>query len=460
MSSRSESFVINALSHDFNGISKRNNKACFINDCLPGEEVSACALEQKRKFERWQLLEISTAHPQRTEPKCRYFGECGGCDFQYAEHALQQNLKAEKVVEQVQRFAKTTAGNILPSSLGEGWGYRRKARLATWLNKKMGYYELGFRAAKEKRLVAIDSCLVLEPELDGLLQPLQQLLIGLGKHWRLGHIDLLLADYLDSSKKAFVIMRVSDKQVAQLEPSCTELLQQFQTAQGCVLLLQLDSTADEAVFYPIEPSDASADVSSSFGSNFGYSLPAFNLQLDCAYEDFLQANTQVNRQMVQLAIDQLELDGQEVVAEFFAGMGNFSLALAQSVKQLSCFEGSEVLIERLEHNARANGLTNIDASVQNLMAEDLDLSEVLAGVDKVLLDPPRDGAQVLCQQLIRKGKKPLVKRIVYISCNPSSLARDAALLCEKAYKLSHLGLIDLFPQTRHMEAIAVFEAKK
>lgn len=446
MSKCSEIFTITGLSHDFSGVCRRQQKACFINDCLPGEQVQALPKEQKRKYERWSLQQIEQAHAQRIEPACQYYQDCGGCNLQYAELELQQELKAEKLAEQLLRAGSPAALNTLPVLAGEGWHYRRKARLATWFNKTKKYYQCGFRAAGEKRLIAIESCLTLEQPLNNLLKPLQTLLQAMGGDYRLGHIDLLLADYLQNDEQAFVIMRINGVGKEQLQPDFLLKLEILEQEYDCALALHLD-----AGFYPL------AKVQKH---SLRYSLPEYQLELGFAFTDFIQANRRLNQSMVALVLQQLAPAADESIVEFFAGMGNFSLAIAQQAKAVGCYEGSEVLIGQLQANAKNNQLYNIQAEVMNLMADDLNLEVILNDVDKILLDPPRDGAQAVCQQLLHKGKKARVQKIVYVSCNPSSLARDAAILTAKAYQLTHLGLIDLFPQTRHIEAIAVFDAKK
>ncbi|MFB9885919.1 23S rRNA (uracil(1939)-C(5))-methyltransferase RlmD [Balneatrix alpica] len=426
---------IQGFSHEGRGVARYQGKTCFVEGALPDERVQARVTEVKGRFIEAQTLRVEQASPQRIEPECRYASRCGGCSLWHLQADAQLQLKQQVLAEQLQRLGQVQPHSWLPPLQGPSQGYRRRAHLALrWLSKE-GRLQLGFRAVRQQEVVEVSECLVLQPELNALLPGLQQLLAQHPQPEQLGHVELAAGD----EDKA-VLVRI-------LAPLPKVVLQQWlawAAEQHCQLWLEEGKGGQTRLYCP---SSANQD------EHLYYTMPAFALRLGYTPADFTQVNASVNQQMVKLALELLDVQPHERVLDLFCGLGNFSLPLARQAKQVVAVEASEAMVARGRMNASLNQLSNLDFVAADLMQPFSQQAWASQGFDKVLVDPPRAGAQVAMGYLAQLSPS----RILYVSCNPATLARDAAELVRHGYRFSQAGAMDMFPQTAHIEAIALFE---
>ncbi|MBW3515763.1 23S rRNA (uracil(1939)-C(5))-methyltransferase RlmD [Shewanella sp. NKUCC01_JLK] len=431
------SLSVEQLDHLGAGIAQHQGKVVFIPGALPDETVTVQLSEQKKNYARAKLIKVDTPSSERVEPECPHYHTCGGCDLQHMSLSGQREHKEAALLDIMAKFAGTEGGALSPALTGEGWHYRRRARLATLFDKNTKHLSLGFRAASSSNVVPISQCLVLAKPLSDLIVPFAKLLNQLSAKASLGHLELIAAD-----NGHFAVLRITkalnDKDLAKLSVFA-ELHQihiclqdnegQFQGV-GAELVLPVYQLLDENA-----QSDA---VSLSFTPG-----------------NFVQVNGQINKAMVAQAMDWLAPAPDERILDLFCGMGNFSLPLAKMGADVIGVEGVAEMVTQARVNAKANNLDKLTFYHGDLSA-DLSLEPWMGKIDKLLLDPARAGAFESLQWL--KKMKP--RKVVYVSCNPASLARDSAVLLERGYRLQQLGLIDMFPQTHHIEAMALFELTK
>lgn len=431
------SLSVEQLDHLGAGIAQHQGKVVFIPGALPDETVTVQLSEQKKNYARAKLIKVDSSSPERVEPECPHYHTCGGCDLQHMSLSGQREHKEAALLDIMAKFAGTEGGALSPALTGEGWHYRRRARLATLFDKNTKHLSLGFRAASSSNVVPISQCLVLAKPLSDLIVPFAKLLNQLSAKASLGHLELIAAD-----NGHFAVLRITkalnDKDLAKLS-AFAELHQihiclqdnegQFQGV-GAELVLPVYQLLDENA-----QSDA---VSLSFTPG-----------------NFVQVNGQINKAMVAQAMDWLAPAPDERILDLFCGMGNFSLPLAKMGADVIGVEGVAEMVTQARVNAKANNLDKLTFYHGDLSA-DLSLEPWMGKIDKLLLDPARAGAFESLQWL--KKMKP--RKVVYVSCNPASLARDSAVLLERGYRLQQLGLIDMFPQTHHIEAMALFELTK
>ncbi|MGI2093732.1 23S rRNA (uracil(1939)-C(5))-methyltransferase RlmD [Shewanella oncorhynchi] len=431
------SLSVEQLDHLGAGIAQHQGKVVFIPGALPDETVTVQLTEQKKNYARAKLIKVDSSSPERVEPECPHYHTCGGCDLQHMSLSGQREHKEAALLDIMAKFAGTEGGSLSPALTGEGWHYRRRARLATLFDKNTKHLSLGFRAASSSNVVPISQCQVLAKPLSDLIVPFAKLLNQLSAKASLGHLELIAAD-----NGHFAVLRITkalnDKDLAKLSVFA-ELHQihiclqdnegQFQGV-GAELVLPVYQLLDENA-----QSDA---VSLSFTPG-----------------NFVQVNGQINKAMVAQAMDWLAPAPDERILDLFCGMGNFSLPLAKMGADVIGVEGVAEMVTQARVNAKANNLDKLTFYHGDLSA-DLSLEPWMGKIDKLLLDPARAGAFESLQWL--KKMKP--RKVVYVSCNPASLARDSAVLLERGYLLQQLGLIDMFPQTHHIEAMALFELTK
>ncbi|MCU8057599.1 23S rRNA (uracil(1939)-C(5))-methyltransferase RlmD [Shewanella sp. SM34] len=431
------SLSVEQLDHLGAGIAQHQGKVVFIPGALPDETVTVQLTEQKKNYARAKLIKVDSSSPERVEPECPHYHTCGGCDLQHMSLSGQREHKEAALLDIMAKFAGTEGGSLSPALTGEGWHYRRRARLATLFDKNTKHLSLGFRAASSSNVVPISQCQVLAKPLSDLIVPFAKLLNQLSAKASLGHLELIAAD-----NGHFAVLRITkalnDKDLAKLSVFA-ELHQihiclqdnegQFQGV-GAELVLPVYQLLDENA-----QSDA---VSLSFTPG-----------------NFVQVNGQINKAMVAQAMDWLAPAPDERILDLFCGMGNFSLPLAKMGADVIGVEGVAEMVTQARVNAKANNLDKLTFYHGDLSA-DLSLEPWMGKIDKLLLDPARAGAFESLQWL--KKMKP--RKVVYVSCNPASLARDSAVLLERGYRLQRLGLIDMFPQTHHIEAMALFELTK
>lgn len=427
--------TITDLSHDGRGVARVDEKTVFVEGALKGEEVSFLYVEKKRSYDVGVAQEIHTAAPERVEPKCAVFGVCGGCALQHMEAGAQILAKQEVLLENFERIGKVSPKEVLPPLTGPHWGYRRKARMGVRFVEKKERVLIGFREKRKPYICDMHRCEVLHPSVGEHLDDLSELIGTLEARDRIAQIEVAV----DDTQSALVFRNLDP-----LNNSDREKLIAFARARGFSFFLQ---PAGPDSVEPLWPEQI----------QLSYALPEFDVHFNFTPTGFTQVNTDINRKMVPYAIDMLEVRDNERVLDLFCGLGNFTLPLARRAKEVVGVEGSEELVRRAQENAALNCLGNVEFHTADLAKEVEKLPWWKQGFDKVLLDPSRDGAMEAIPHIVKLG----VKRIVYVSCNPATLARDAGLLVnEYGYTLEKAGVMDMFPHTAHVESIALFTKKK
>ncbi|WP_394129581.1 23S rRNA (uracil(1939)-C(5))-methyltransferase RlmD [Shewanella maritima] len=428
---------ITQLDHMGAGIGEYLGKVVFVPGALAGEQVTVQLTEQKKRFAKAKLHSIDHASDARVKPICQYYEQCGGCDLQHLQVNEQRQHKQAALISLIEKLStlKTIEPKLIaPALVGEATAYRRRARLATLVNKKNQRLQLGFRAANSHSIVPVNTCPILMPELAALIEPFSMMLNQLKGKASLGHLELTHAD-----NGIFAVLRITKS----LANSDIKWLFSFAQKQQIILILQTENALRQV--YP-ELSSLELVTLPYYGLNNG--------SLSCEFTpgNFVQVNGQINQAMVAQAVDWLNPQADERILDLFCGVGNFSLALASSGAQVIGVEGVESMVVQAKHNAEQNQLDNLTFYHADLSA---DLSEQpwLGQIDKMLLDPARAGAYESLHWL----EKLQPKQVVYVSCNPASLARDCNVLFEQGYQLTKINMIDMFPQTHHIEAMAMFE---
>ncbi|MBI5448455.1 MAG: 23S rRNA (uracil(1939)-C(5))-methyltransferase RlmD [Gammaproteobacteria bacterium] len=425
---------ITALSHEGRGIAHLDNKTVFIEGALPNEKVEFIYTKKHRHFDEGRVEKILEASSERVQPRCPHYGVCGGCSQQHFSHALQIQNKQKVLLDSLNHIGKVNPQYVLPPLLGPEWGYRHKARLGVKYVEKKQKLLIGFREKQGRYLADLNSCDVLHPAIGKEIESLRSLLWGLKKYRAIPQLEVAIGDEMI----ALVVRH--------LEPLPEEDIQKlliFSKEKNIKIYLQ--SAGTESVF--LLKNEASDEEDYLF-----YRLPEFDLTLFFHPMDFTQVNPAINRQLVALAVHLLELKSSDRVIDFFCGLGNFTLPIARTASQVVGVEGAKVMVERACMNAERNAIHHASFYTANLMGA-LSHEPWFGHYDKVLLDPPRTGAIELIQQISFTAE-----RIVYVSCNPATLARDAAHLVQhQGYQLTHAGVMDMFPHTSHVESIAVFQ---
>lgn len=419
---------IERLAGDGRGIAFVEGRTWFVSGALAGESVEARVLNARGKVVEARLERVLQASPERRAAPCRHYARCGGCNLQHLPHEAQLLLKQRTLAEQLQRVAGIQPQSWAAPLSGPELGYRRRARVAVRWDVKRRELDVGFRAEASQDIVAIDECPVLVQPLQTILRHLPTVLRALSKPQAIGHVELF------SGTAEAVLLR----HVAPLPEDDVERLRAFCAQANAQLWLQ--GEGDPA---PLDPE-----------AKLGFVLAPWQLELAWRPGDFVQVNAQVNTAMVEQALAWLAPQADERVLDLFCGLGNFALPLARQAREVVAVEGVQAMVERAAANARNN-------DVHNAAFFQADLSQPLAGAgwaaegfSAVLLDPPRDGAYEVVQGIARLN----AKRLVYVSCNPATLARDAQVLVGQGYRLKRAGILDMFPQTAHVEAMALFEA--
>lgn len=401
------------------GVARHQGKAVFVPGLLPQETAEVLITEQKRQFAHARLKRLITRSPQRVTPRCPHFAACGGCQQQHADIELQQQSKARALARLMQR----PVDEIIA---GPAWGYRRRARLALNFASRQQRLQMGFRMAASNELVDVHHCPVLEPSLEALLAPLRECLSGLQGVRRLGHVELVQAD-----KGPLMVLR----HLAPLSASDREKLERFSHSAQVSLFLAPQSDKIEQII----------------GAAPWYDVDG--LRLFFSPRDFIQVNNAVNQQMVRQALNWLAITATDRVLDLFCGMGNFTLPLARISAQAVGVEGVAALVEKAQENAAANGLHNVSFWHENLEEDVTRQPWAAAGFNKVLLDPARAGAPGVMAQILRLAPE----RVVYVSCNLTTLARDSQTLLNGGYQVARLAMLDMFPHTGHLESMVLFE---
>ncbi|MBI3223365.1 MAG: 23S rRNA (uracil(1939)-C(5))-methyltransferase RlmD [Nitrosomonadales bacterium] len=432
--------TIESLDQEGRGVAHADGKVIFIEGALTGESVSYSSYRKKPAFELAQATQIHKASAMRVQPKCRHFGVCGGCSMQHLDANAQVAVKQRILEDALWHIGKVKAETILPPIYGETWGYRERARLSVKHVIKKGKTLVGFHEKRSSFVADLQHCEILSPKIAALLPALAEMIDGLSIRERLPQIEVAVGEHVD-----VLVLRV-------LEPPSADdqaVLRAF--ADRHQIQFWLQSKGPDTVV-PFHPLNAPA---------LSYSLPEFGITMPFAPAEFTQVNSALNRVMISRAMRLLDAQPGERIADLFCGLGNFTLPIARSGAQVLGIEGSEALVKRARQNAAANGLSaNTEFKAMNLFEMTGEAFARLGHFDRLLIDPPRDGAIELVKSLgfENGGGEHAPRRIVYVSCNPATLARDAQVLVQvHGYTLKAAGVMNMFPHTSHVESIAVFQ---
>ena len=420
--------AIEDLSEDGYGVARIDGKVCFIHGALPGEQVRFVYTQTGKDFDQGRLLEVLHASPDRVEPPCPHFRQCGGCSIQHLAPAAQITLKQTQLLQTLRRIGKVQPDAVAPPITGPSLGYRRRARLGARHVAQLGRALVGFRERASSRLTLIDRCPVLDDRVGGKVRELGELIGSLELRREIPQIEVSCVDH------TALVFRV----LSGPESEDREKLAAFGEQHGFSIYLQPKGPDSIAPIGEAVPLTYSPDGSDD------------RLQLEPT--DFIQVNEPVSQATVRQALDWLgPLEGARVL-ELFCGLGNFSIPLARRGARVCAVEGDAGLVRRAKDNAARLGLSAA-FHVANLFEPELDAPWMQGPYDSVLLDPPRAGAQAMIP-LIAKLRP---QHIVYVSCHPGTLARDAGLLSAHGYALHKAGVMDMFPHTAHVESMALFE---
>ena len=423
---------IESLSHDGRGVTHIEGKAIFVEGALPNELVKMSALKQTRQYDDAIVDEIIEASDERVTPKCAAFGICGGCALQHLQHEKQITYKQKSLLDNIQKLSKTLPKEVLEPIQSQAWEYRYKARLGVRYVKAKKKIYIGFREKHSRYLARMDACEVLDARVGKNLEVIAEAILKLSCYDKIAQIEVAI-----SETACALIFR----NLVELTDDDKAILTQLAKDKEYHVYLQPKGPTTVALLYP--------DV-----SELSYSLPEYDLKLVHLAIDFTQVNPFINPLMIKQALELMDLNSDDEILELFCGIGNFTLPMARTAKTVVAVEGEKTLVERANENAERNGISNVEYHVANLMEDTTGLPWLRGKkYTKVLLDPPRSGAKE-CIDMIASLKP---ERIVYVSCGPATLARDADMLINThGYKLQTAGVIDMFPHTAHVESIALF----
>jgi 23S rRNA (uracil1939-C5)-methyltransferase len=426
--------VIESLDHEGMGVSHVDGKVVFLDGGITGERVRFMRRRSRGNFDVGSVTEVLRESSQRVTPRCGHFGTCGGCAMQHVEPAAQVAAKQRVLEDNLARIGKVQPEQMLPPVIGPAWGYRNRARLSVHYVAKKGGVLVGFHERRSSFVADTMSCDVLPPHVARMVPPLREMFTGMKLRDRIPQIELAVGEDV-----TVLVLRHLDP----IPPEDAAKLHAFADAYGIQWWLQ-PKGPDTA--YPWYPAVAPA---------LDYALPEFGLRMSYGPTQFTQVNAGVNRTLVKRAVDMLDPQPGERVGDLFCGLGNFTLPLATRGATVIGMEGAPALVARAVANAKANGLEGRTTFMAyDLYADAEGALQRLGPVDKLLIDPPRDGALELCKALPDSGGP---SRIVYVSCSPGTLARDAGMLVNvKGYRLKAAGVVNMFPHTGHVESIALF----
>ncbi len=427
--------TIESLDQEGRGVAHVDGKTIFIDGALPNELVKYQSQRIKPSYEVANTIEVLQAAPERVTPKCPHYGLCGGCKLQHMDATAQVLAKQHMLEADLWHIGKVNAASMLPPLFGPTWGYRHKARLSVKYVQKKERVLVGFNEKGTRFVADMNSCEVLVPEVSALIAPLQAMIVQLSIRDKLPQIELAVGE----EQVIVLIFRIMDVLTANDEA----LFKVFADVHKVQVWTQTKGPDTIKPFWPLQ------------AAQLQYSLPEFDLIYPFKPNEFTQVNPQINQQMVSYAMQLLAPKADENIADFFCGIGNFTLPIARSGATVLGLEGLQNLVERANESASLNKLTqNTQFGVADLFKMTEDSLQALGRFDKWLIDPPRDGAYALIKAITPETAPKL---IVYVSCNPATLARDAGVLVnEKGYILSAAGVINMFPHTAHIESIACF----
>ncbi len=430
--------VIQELTPEGRGFSSVNGKATFIDFALPGECVLFKYTKTSSKHDEASAVEILEASEQRVTPPCEYFGICGGCSLQHMEENAQIEAKQQALLNHLQHIAKIQPEKVLQPLRGPTLSYRHKARLGVRHVIKKEKVLVGFREKASSFLADLNSCKVLHASVGEKLEQLGLLIMAMDARQTIPQIEVAISESKSGGVKTTLVFR----HLELLSDSDTQSLIAFAKLENIQIFLQPGGINTIAPLYPESPEP------------LFYKLKNHNVRIEFDPSDFTQVNPEINNQMVDHALEYLDLNEDDTVLDLFCGLGNFTLPMAGKAAHVSGVEGAEVMVVKARENAKLNNIENVEFYAADL-SKDLTGSKWLnKSYDKILLDPPRSGAMEMLKHLAKLN----AKRIVYVSCHPATLARDAHVLVhDLGYKLVAAGVMDMFPHTAHVESIAVFD---
>ena len=424
--------TIESLAHDGRGVTHVDGKVVFIDEALPEEELEFIYTDSRKDYAEGKVVNLLTRSPYRVDAKCVHYGVCGGCSFQHVDEKEQIHLKQGLLEEQFKHIGKVEIPQIWEPLTGEHWGYRRKARVGVKYVAKKGRVLVGFRERRNPFLAEIESCIVMHPIVGLNLMTLSEMIGKLTIRDKIPQIEVAIGD-----EDCVLAFRV-------LEPATDEdkeIMREFGHKHNISMCLQ--SKGPDT----IKPLDGEPEVIPS------YSLPEQGVSFKFKPAMFTQVNYEINRKMISRVLEAFQLNENDCVLDLFCGLGNFTLPMATKAGRVVGVEGDLPLVNHAKENAALNDLTNVEFHVADLSKDVAGQAWAKQKFNKVLLDPSRAGASEVLHNL--KHWNP--EKIIYVSCNPSTLARDAGILVnEMGYKLVKAGVMDMFPQTGHVESIALF----
>lgn len=426
---------VESLDHDGRGVAHVDGKAIFIEGALPGEVVEYESYRRKPKYENASVVAILRASSQRVVPRCLYFGRCGGCSMQHLDPAGQTAAKQRVLEDALWHIARIRPDQVLPPISGQPWKYRLRARLSARMVPRKGGSLVGFRERHSSFVAEMDSCEILPEKVSALIPELKSLIGSMSQPDRLPQVEVAVG-----GASTVLVLRHLEALTADDET----LLRHFANRHAVIWYVQPAGVDSVRLFHP---ADAAA---------LSYEISDFGLRLNFHPTEFTQVNHGINQMVIRRAMALLAPQPGERIGDLFCGLGNFTLPIASLGARVLGIEGSKALVERARQNAEKNGLAAIcEFGVANLFEASEESFAALGTFDKLLIDPPREGAMAVVKALAATGAP---QRIVYVSCNPATLARDAAVLVnEKSYRLSAAGIANMFPHTSHLESIALFE---
>lgn len=420
-----QTVTINKLDHQGAGIAYYNNKPMFIEGALPHEKVLVQPIEEKSKYSRAKIITIQEASPQRVDAFCPHYQSCGGCNMQHLKHDDQIAHKTASLYQLMAKFGSESF-SLSESIRSSETRYRRRARISMWFDTKSQQLQFGFRQKASKQIVNVTDCPVLEPSLNALLPNIKSMLMTFEHPRALGHVEVVF----DGQRKAWLL-----RHTAELTKKERQQLHDF-SQQHDVTTYVLDNNGK------LECLSGEPLQCIETGNKIDF-LPT----------DFIQVNQTVNQAMVAQALSWLEVTKNDHILDLFCGLGNFSFALARKAQSVIGVEGIQAMVDRATANAQINQLDNVEFYQADLEKEFTQAAWAHKAFNKVLLDPARAGASGIIDKVAELG----AQRVVYVSCNPSTLARDSHRLQSQGYELKRLSMIDMFPHTSHLESMALFE---
>ncbi|MEX2367089.1 MAG: 23S rRNA (uracil(1939)-C(5))-methyltransferase RlmD [Pseudohongiellaceae bacterium] len=429
---------IEKLSHEGRGISYVDGKVVFVDEALPGERVIARYTAMRDSFNEAGTLEVLSASAERVTPACEFAAICGGCSLQHFYSPAQISFKEQVLHEKLQHSIGREDYRHLDVITGPQSGYRRKARLGVRYVHKKEKVLVGFREKKSAFITDMDSCQVLDSKVSGLIPELSLLIAGMQDMRSIPQIEVAVGDScVDANSVAFVI-----RHLRPLTEADNQRLLDFAAAHKIDLYLQPGGNDSVHRIYPEQGEE-----------RLYYYLPQFSLSMAFHPMDFTQVNAEMNNSMLDKAMELLHLNAEDRVLDLFCGLGNFTLPMARYCCQVTGVEGDKQMVQRGYENASRNGVENVNFHCADLSLSMIEAPWLQGGFSKVVVDPPRSGALEILQDIV--SLRP--ERLLYISCNPATLARDASILETHGLKLKAAGVLDMFPQTTHVESIALFQ---